>query len=175
MKKYVLITNLDSVNIGAVRTFTNALLLVDDGENHLGPRYRARGFHNEAGNPTFDVALPSIDYTVTQDPIPAAFAGMKVNSPESRGGHFTFKATKGAAHSPAAVTLDLCADIGNELGLDVQRFEGPDDKGNLISSIWDVMVRKVVRYYHAPFIMLLQQHSATAVASALGVKREVGR
>lgn len=58
--KYTLITNLRYVTIGEVRTYTNALLL-SDARGQCG----LRGFGVDPTWGTFDVTVPSLDYTVT--------------------------------------------------------------------------------------------------------------
>lgn len=147
-ERSVLITNLMDVSVdtGSVRlrTHTNALLLSDrgpdDGEN---TRYRAYGFRNEAGNPTFDMIVPSFDWSI---------------EPQSYQRHFVLR----FADAPR-LRLELFTDFANEAPLDVERW----DDG---LSWQDALLRKVLRYYHAPYIVLGQQLDADKARAALGVE-----
>ena len=139
MERTVLITNLMDVSIetsfGNVRTHTNALALLDQGPESTGPRYRAYGFHNEAANPTFDLMLPSFEWSIEPQSYHRAFALCIAGQPGAR--------------------MILTTDFANELPLDIERFEG-----EAASRGWgDLLVRKVLRYYHAPYFILGKQFS----------------
>jgi hypothetical protein len=169
MKKLELITNLEDVTIGAVRTYTNALLLEDGGDDHSGPRFRARGFHNEPGNPTFDMVLPSLDYNIVEASSHTYFlTGEGAVRPLARGGVVTFQAP--GRDKLAEVSMQLCATIGNDLPLDIERWEGKDKNSRAYTAFWDMLSKKVVRYYIPPFIMLGQQHRIEHIADVLGVR-----
>jgi len=148
MERIVLITNLLDVSIdtgfGSVRTPTNALVLSDRGpKDGTGARYRMHGFHNEAGNPTFDLTLPSFDWTIEAQTYRRSFALC-----------FVGKVPK----------IMLSTDFANDLPLDIERMDRTDVG-------WaDVLLRKVLRYYHAPYIVLGQQLDADRAREVLGVE-----
>jgi hypothetical protein len=143
----VLITNLNDVSIdtgfGKVRTHTNALVLSDRGpKDDTGARYRAHGFHNEAGNPTFDLTLPSFDWTIEPQSYKRAFVLCFAGQANPR--------------------IVLTTDFANEEPLDIVSLDRPD---------WgDLLLRKVLRYYHAPYIVLGQQLDADQAREVLGVE-----
>jgi hypothetical protein len=156
MERTVLITNLLDVSIdtpfGRIGTRSNALVLEDRGsEEKTGPRYRAYGFRNEAGNSTFDLMLPSLKWTI---------------EPQSYRRAFTLRiAEKPNAEKPD-VQMTLTTDFANELPLDIECLEGEAARRS-----WeDLLLRKVLRYYHAPFIMLGQQHRTELARQAFGVE-----
>lgn len=64
--KFTLITGIDYVSIGNVRTFSHALV-VETSAGFLkdGPRHRLRGFMVAATMPTFDVELPCHEFSLT--------------------------------------------------------------------------------------------------------------
>ena len=148
MERTVLITNLLDVSIdtgfGKVCTHTNALVLSDRGaDDRTGARYRAHGFHNEAANPTFDLVLPSFDWTIEPQTYRRAFVLRFADA--------------------AGPLIHLATDFANDLPLDVERWEG--DRRD-----WsDELLRKVLRYYHAPYFVIGQQLDADQARRALGV------
>jgi hypothetical protein len=153
-ERYVLITNLLDVSIdagfGKVRTHTNALVLTDQGAGSDGPRYRLHGFYNECGHLTFDMLLPSFDWTIEPQEYKRAF----------------MLCVAGGAGKPAA-KIELLTDFANDQPLDIERFDVTDDN----RSTWgELLFRKVLRYYHAPYIVLGQQFEADKARQALGVE-----
>jgi len=149
LERVVLITNLLDVSIdtrsGKVRTHTNALVLSDLGANDdSGARYRAHGFRNEAGNPTFDLTLPSFDWTIE----PQAYTRC----------HVLCFAGK------SAPKITLTTDFANDEPLDIERLDRTDNRWG------DLLLRKVLRYYHAPYIVLGQQLDADQARRALGIE-----
>lgn len=153
MERIALITNLLDVSIdtgfGKVQTHTNALVLSDRGaDDKTGARYRMHGFRNEAGNPTFDMTIPSFDWSIEPQTYRRKFA-------------LCFAGKTGP-------TIELYTDFANDLPLDIERLELTDKT----RSTWgDLLLRKVLRYYHAPYIVLGQQLEADRVCAALGVER----
>ena len=149
MERTVLITNLLDVSIetgfGNVMTHTNALVLLDRGaKENSGPRYRAYGYHNEAANPTFSLMLPSFEWTIEPQEYRRAFALCVDGAPR----------------------MMLTTDFANELPLDIARFEGA-----VASRDWgDLLMRKVLRYYHAPYFILGQQLETERARKVLGVE-----
>lgn len=172
--RFVLITNLETVTIGAVRTWSHALLLQDDGadERHRlgGPRFRARGFSYDAATPTFDMALESIDYTIEPASSPHWFIGDSGEAkPLSRGGIMRIQAPV----LDREVEMQLVAEIGNEEPLDIEVFERPagDKSGRFYSeTLWPTLERKIVQYWHAPFFLARTQVPVEQARYALGVK-----
>lgn len=65
-ERYVLLTNIDYVVVGPVRTMTHALLL-EEFHDFLtgGLRRRIRGFGPDPAWPVFDMESPSIEFTLT--------------------------------------------------------------------------------------------------------------
>lgn len=146
-ERSVLITNLMDVSVetafGKFRTHTNALVLSDLGPDNLtGPRYRAHGFYNEAANLTFDMVVPSFDWSIEPQSYPRHFALCFANAP--------------------ALRLELFTDFANDAPPDVESW-------NDGLSWQDALLRKVLRYYHAPYILLGQQFDADKTRGALGV------
>ena len=152
-ERIVLITNLSDVSIetsfGKICTHANALVLSDLGGESSGPRYRAHGFHNEAANPTFDLVLPSFDWTIEPQP-------------SYRKGFVLCVAGKDAPR------LLLTSDIWNEEPLDIVQMERTD------ASWSDLLTRKVLRYYHAPYFVLGRTVDADKAREALGVEPAAG-
>ena len=147
MERNVLITNLLDVSIdtsfGRVRTHTNALVLSDRGpDDKTGARYRAHGFRNECGNPTFDLTLPSFDWSIESKSFRRAFALCFAGVPGPK--------------------IELAANFTNDEPLDIEK--------DLPKSWGDVLMRKVLRYYYAPYIVLGQQLEAEHVRKVLGVE-----
>lgn len=151
MERTVLITNLLDVSIetgfGRVTTYTNALALSDRGPSeNSGPRYRATGFHNEAANPTFDLVLPSFEWTIEPQSYRRSFALCIAGQPGPK--------------------LMLSTDFANDLPLDIELLEGEEARRG-----WgDLLVRKVLRYYHAPYFVLGQQLDTVLARKALDVE-----
>ncbi len=151
MENIVLITNvLDAfvdTSFGKVRMHTNVVVLSDRGPEGTGPRYRAHGFHNEAGNLIFDMVLPSFDWSIEPQSYRRAFALVVAG--------------------PPSVRIELHTDFTNEEPLDIERFEVTDEN----RGTWnDALLRKVLRYYHAPYIILGQQFEADKARLVLGVE-----
>lgn len=150
-ERIVLITNLLDVAIeadfGKVRTHTNALVLSDRGpEDGTGPRFRAYGFHNEAANPTFDLLLPSFDWTI---------------EPQSYKRAFTL-----CFAGQCGPRMTLTTDFANDAPLDIERLEILDGQPH-----WgDMLMRKVLRYYHAPYFIVGRQLDADFARKALGIE-----
>ena len=155
MERTVLITNLLDVvidtSIGKITTHTNALVLFDRGSDDRygpsGPRYRAYGYRNEASNPTFDLMLPSFDWSIEPQSYRRAFTLCVAAQP-----HMT-----------------LMTDFANDLPLDIERLEGEDARRGLT----DLLMRKVLRYYHAPYFVIGQQVETELARKALGVEEVV--
>ena len=150
----VLITNLLDVSVdagfGEVRMHTNALVLTDRIAGSDGPRYRLHGFYNECGHLTFDMVLPSFDWTIEPQEYKRAF----------------MLCVAGAAGKPSA-KIKLYTDFANDEPLDIERFNVTDaNRGT-----WgELLTRKVLRYYHAPYFILGQQIEASKARRALGVE-----
>lgn len=122
--KFILFTNLQSVTIGDVRTFTKALLLQD--LTITNRQLRVRGFGTGPSWETFDIFLrDSIDYELT-----------------------------GIHHLHVYTSYKLTLEDGLELELatmdtdrpgDVQTFEGVP-----VTDVWEVLKRKVPFYWNCP-------------------------
>ena len=153
-ERTVLITNLLDVvfdtSAGKVMTHTNALVLCDRGPDAgSGPRYRAYGFSNEASNPTFDLVLPSFDWSIEPQSYQRAFALCFAGQP--------------------GPCMMLTTDFANDLPLDIVRLEGEDARYG-----WgDLLMRKVLRYYHAPYFLIQQQIETAVARKRLGVEGAV--
>ena len=148
MERSVLITNLLDVSIetglGHVTTHTNALMLLDQGAKSSGPRYRVYGYHNEAANPTFSLMLPSFEWAIDPQEYRRSFALCIDGAPR----------------------MMLTTDFANELPLDIKCFEG-----EIACRGWgDMLMRKVLRYYNAPYFILGQQFETERTRKALGVE-----
>lgn len=151
-ERLVLITNLIDVSIdttfGMVRTRSNALVLLDRGSEESGPRYRIHGFHNEAANLLFDMFLPSFEWTIEPQSYKRAFVLRVAGTPDAR--------------------FELHTDFANDEPLDIEHWDEPS-KGS-----WaDELLRKVLRYYHAPYFILGQQFEADKTRQLLGVESVV--
>ena len=152
-ERIVLITNLLDVSVdagfGEVRMHTNALVLTDRITGSDGPRYRLHGFYNECGHLTFDMVLPSFDWTIEPQEYKRAF----------------MLCVAGAAGKSSA-KIKLYTDFANDEPLDIERFDVTDDNRD-----WSgLLLRKVLRYYHAPYIILGQQFDADKARHVLGVE-----
>lgn len=150
-ERYVLITNLMGVTVdtgfGKVRLRSNALALNDRGAGSDGPRYRLYGFHNETGNLTFDMVLPSFDWAI---------------EPQQYQRHFVL-----CVAGDPSVKIGLETDFANNEPLDIERFDVTDDN----RGTWgELLMRKVLRYYHPPYFILGQQIEASKARRALGVE-----
>jgi hypothetical protein len=147
----VLITNLLDALIdtpfGKVRMRANALVLFDRGSKSSGPRYRIHGFYNEAANLTFDMVLPSFDWSIETQSYKRSFTLVVAGSP--------------------SVKIELHTDFANDEPLDIERWDMTDENRDAWS---DALLRKVLRYYHAPYIVLGQQFETDVARLALGVE-----
>ena len=77
---FTLVTSLDYVSIGPVRTMTHALLLESgDDEFFKCERHRLRGFSVEACLPTFDLDLPTGEFTMIDAQSQHVFIGSNGN------------------------------------------------------------------------------------------------
>jgi hypothetical protein len=144
MAKKILITNLMEVAVGNVRTHTNALLLVDQGPDESGPRYRAYGFHNEASNLIFDVTLPSFKWSIEMQEYKRLFL-LHVAGKEP-------------------VTFRLLTDFANDAPLDIEQLVEDGERFER------QVLEKVLRYYHAPYILLGQQLRAELARKEFSVE-----
>lgn len=150
-EKYILITNLNWVTIGPVRTNTHALLLED--AVLLGDRQcKVRGFGTDAAWPVFDIFLKSIEHELV----------------DAQGNVHMLKEDKLV---PLITGALLRLKNGPELQLvtcnrsrplDIQTFEseGGDRK---ILEVWEVLERKVPEYWDAPNMPLLSWQRAENV------------
>ena len=66
----------------------------------------------------------------------------------------------------ARAVLITNLDFANDLPLDIERLEG-----QIAWRGWgDILMRKVLRYYHAPYFILGQQFETERTRKALGVE-----
>lgn len=141
--RFILITNLSTVTIGPVRTFTHALLLEETEGlfRDSARRYRARGFGTEGSAPIFDMDVPSLDYTI---------------GPVQGGGPIFIGVTDSRPrHLFHVAKLDL-GDVTLILGvedpsrtLDIQEWSGTPDT-RVILEVWKALPEKVAMYWSAP-------------------------
>lgn len=155
-ERVVLITNLLDVvvdtDFGKLLVNANALVLFDRGDDESGPRYRVHGFRNEAANLLFDMVLPSFDWTVEQ---------------QSRNKRAFVLCVAGRR----PVRLTLHTDFTNDAPLDVQQCDVTDANRGAWAA---TLVRKVLRYYHAPYFIVGQQVEADKARQVLGVESVEG-
>lgn len=143
MSKHILITNLDYVTIGPVRTFTHALLLADTRDKALGS-CRARGFSTDPTLPTFDIEIPSIDHTLELVQSNNLFIRHDGEArPRCSGAILTF------ADNGPVLQLVTCT---QERFLDVYTFEEEDG----YDIIWRRLREMTRKYWHAPYMPRVQ-------------------
>lgn len=144
-EKYTLITNLEFVSIGGVRTFTNALLLCES-PGHFQPEVldrRIRGFGTDPAWPTFDLMeVKSLEYTLVDARSSAVVIGHDGQMrPLCSGAIMQF------ADGGPEIRLVTCA---REAPLRFDQFEtnpeAPDD--HVILRVWEVLPRRVAQFWH---------------------------
>lgn len=152
MKRCVLITNLGGVNIGPVRTWAHALLLVENDPNvSSGPRFVARGFGVEASNELFTMEIPSLLYTFTPEPPPPWATGMGAKLLSTHGTLRIRREDRDEIHTDTVeMTLDCNSLDGREIHF--ESIEKPD-----VTRLWRVLHARVVHFWHAPFMVVGRQ------------------
>jgi hypothetical protein len=156
--RYTLITNLDYVVIGAVRTYTHALL-VERGDsvfNRGEPQYKLRGFGTDPALPTFDMVIPTDEFELVAAQSNAIFVGGDGEPRPLFGG-----AIMRIAGAPE---IQLIAAGGSRQPIDVHRFS----EDTHVDAVWELLSRKVAEHWSAPNMPLLQWVSSAAVRQALG-------
>jgi hypothetical protein len=93
------------------------------------------------------MVLPSFDWAIEPQAYRRSFALVVAGSP--------------------SVRIELHTDFANDEPLDVELFEATDENRGAWS---DALMRKVLRYYHAPYIILGQQFEADKARLVLGVE-----
>lgn len=159
--KFILITNLNSVSIGPVRTCTHAFLLEEtEGIFRSSSRvYRARGFGTEGSAPIFDIAIESLDYKIG----PMSGAGpIIMGEGDPRPLFHIAKLTIGAVEMILGVE-----DSGRPI--DIQRWEGTAEERTILK-VWQALPLKVADYWSAPR-MPIQEFLPPARARAIAVAR----
>ncbi len=149
-ERFVLITNLQYVSIGPVRTHCYALLLSEGVHffDETKRRCQMRGFLTDPALETFDMDIPSIEFTSDAAASGHVFVGGDGEvRPLFSGGIF-----KIAADGP---TVSLVKD-DDRADFDIQRFEGPRDESPILR-VWAVLQPKVRQYWRAPFMLVPQQ------------------
>lgn len=171
--KYVLITNLQYVTIGPVRTNAYALLLEervepfalaqsgvpsprDRDESFTWPkRYTMRGFGADSAWPVFNMIIPTIGFTAEDaegGPIclddddklgVAAITGKPRNEPRRLASGAVLQITGGPA-----VELVVC---DHEQPLSIEHFDGVS-----IAEVWDALPVRVAKYWRWPNMPTLQ-------------------
>jgi hypothetical protein len=168
-----LITNLGAVTIGDIRTYTHALLLIDTKGCDMARngRFAARGFATEAGEPTFDMRLPSIDYTFELEPVPDFIKNTGGQVLSTRG-TLHVKNTGGDPINDVSMVLACGSFDGRPI--DFETFAGDDRDGRFYPSLWNRLQAKVAHYWDAPYIMLRRQARIEEVRGALEVNLRCG-
>lgn len=154
--RYTLITNLDYVVIGGVRTYTHALL-VERGDSLFSPdepQYKLRGFGTDPALPTFDTVIPTDEFELVAAQSSAVFVGGDGEPRPLFGGAIMRIA--------GVLEVQLIAANGSRQPIDVHRF--PEDAG--VDAVWDMLGRKVAEHWHAPNMPLPQWVSSAAVRGA---------
>lgn len=160
--RYTLITNLDYVIVGQVRTSSHALL-VESCEHPLmrgEARHQLRGFCTTPSVPTFDIDIPSYEFSLEDA---ASHNIMTLRHGEDEPTPLMHGAIM---HIPGFVDVQLIAGVNSRRGLDVKRY--PDNTD--IGQVWADLELKVLEYWEAPNIMVPQWHPA-ATLRAIGMAR----
>ncbi len=155
--RFTLITSIDYVCIGPVRTFTHALLVesTSDGFLREGIRHRLRGFTVHASSPTFDLELPTCEFTLTDARSGNLFIGGDDQlRPLFSGSIMRFP---GLAHD-----IELIAKYRSNI--DVLRL--PD--GTEYDALWLELERRVAHHWTAPFMPRIEHRSANMVRGEVG-------
>ena len=93
------------------------------------------------------MVLPSFDWSIEPQAYKRAFVLVVAGSP--------------------SVRIELHTDFANDDPIDIERLEVTDEN----RGAWaDVLLRKVLRYYHAPYIVLGQQLDSDKARLVLGVE-----
>lgn len=138
-ERYVLFTNLRWVTVNEVRTYTNALLLVEDKHPMAGPKCRARAFGTEAAWPVFDLTIQSIKFELEQARSSAMIYGDAGALPLAIG---AILRVSGAPDFHLVVSDDAHP-------VDVSRYEGDE---HTVMKVWPVLEEKVARYWNRPYM-----------------------
>ena len=137
----ILLTNIDGVSIGNVHTHSRALLLWDN---------QARGFLYNRVTPSFNVWLASLEYTIE----PLEVNGLPLRAADLR------LATRDAE----GVTLRLMLCTDNDDPVNVTTFETASPE-----QIWEVLDRRIVAYWQAPYFLESRQVSIHDARRTVGI------
>lgn len=156
--RYTLITNLDYVVIGGVRTYTHALL-VERGDSLFNPdepQYKLRGFGTDPALPTFDAVIPTDEFELVAAQSNAIFVGGDGEPRPLFGGAIM--------RIVGVPEIQLIAAGGSRQPIDVHHFS----EDTYVDAVWELLSRKVAEHWSAPNMPLLQWVSSAAVRQALG-------
>jgi len=155
-ERYVLITNLDWVTIGQVRTFTHAVVLQQCKGLFEEVQYKVRGFGVDPAWPTFDIFVKSIDYELV----------------DAQGNLFQLKddGKLEASITGAIMKLEDGPEIelvtcDRKRPLDIEEFEGEEQEGDdrLVWKVWRTLEHKVPEYWTAPNMPTLHWRPAELI------------
>jgi len=149
-EKFILFTNLQSVTVGPVRTFTHALLLQDAEGLPRERQCKVRGFGTDSAWPTFDIFVKSIEYEL------ADAQGNLFKLEDD--GSTTALVTGAIMQVKDGPQLQLVT-CDRERPLDIEVFEGE----RRVQDVWAALQRKVPEYWTAPNMPTLQWMPAEVV------------
>jgi hypothetical protein len=158
-ERYALLTNLDYVILGGVRTYTHALLVVREKEplDERRPRYQLRGFLTHSSLPVFDSVVPSDEFEL----VPAHSDQFWVESEAEDGRHRPL--FRGAILRIAgAPDVHLIAEVNSSDPIDVHRFPEETD----VATVWRLLEEKVAAHWTGPNMPLPHWVPAEAVRTA---------
>lgn len=139
----ILFTNIDGISIGDVHAHAHALLLADK---------RARGFLYNSVTPTFAVQLASLEYQVK----PVECAGTPLRG-------IDLVVSTPSSHLELRVNLTN----GNDDPINITAF----DRDRSYEEIWNVMNRRIVAYWTAPYFLESRQVSIHDARQHVGIRR----
>ncbi len=137
IEKYTLITNLQYVSIGEVRTFCYALLVEEnEGLSRGSTMFKVRGFGTDPAWPVFDIFLKNSEYRLADACSPHVFIGCDGEMrPMALGYIMQFK------DGPA---LELVV-ANPKAHLHEDRFEGPSGESPILR-VWAVLPPRVRQF-----------------------------
>ena len=163
--RYTLLTNLDYVVASGVRTYTSALLVVREPSpfDERRPRHLIRGFRTQASLPTFDLEVPSDEFTLVDAHNPSFLVASEASGEPPR--PLLREAIVRWAGMERHPDVSLVVDVNSPHGIDVHRFAAETP----ILQVWAVMERKIIQYWTAPFFPIVDTLPIDRVREALEI------
>lgn len=168
MNRCYLITNIARIVVDTDtgnKLYANASALVlRESDEPTGPRFLARAFGVEASAEIFQMRIPDIEHTLTQEAPPSWIpAGSTMLST-----HALLSIDSTMTERRVDLTLDCASMDGRPIDVDLLEQRDDPDIPTFLRRIWSELERKALLYWTAPFISYRGQHNADALRARGG-------